>query len=172
MTKYGKLINGELFLAPAAYKTEDTTILNITSDEELLREYGFKEIIEAERPEYPYILSYEESENAITEIITRDTEKEAEQAAAAEAALRRQFFQTSLGYIKRTVTMKDGSQKDFLTGILPALKDKFEKGVAVSILVYAQDGQQQSKEVTEQFFNECDNQLYYDFFGHNYESEV
>lgn len=169
MTKYGKLNNNVLEYAPAHLIINGTTILNINKDEELLQEYGFKEIVEAEKPNYPYINTYEETETQIIEHIERDTAKEAELAAAALVALQQQFFETSLGYIKRTVTMKDGAQRDFLTGIVPALRAAFSKGMTVSIYTYTIDGQQQQKQVTEEFLTECDNQLYIDFYGENYQ---
>ena len=46
------------------------------------------------------------------------------------------FFNTSLGYVRRKVHMKDGSIKDFLTDILPLLQ------VNVPIITYSIDGTQ------------------------------
>ena len=45
-----------------------------------------------------------------------------EQAQAREKTFDEEFFLTSLGYIRRRVTMKDGNTKDFLTDILPLLE--------------------------------------------------
>lgn len=171
--KYGKLVNNVLEYAPAHLVVDGTTILNIDKDEELLREYGFKEVVETERPNYPFLITtYEETESQIIIHYERDVAKEAEEAARQQAELQKQFFETSLGYIKRTVTMKNGEQRDFLTGILPALREAFKKGMPVPIFTYTIDGLQQQKQMTEEFLNECDNQLYVDFFGTEYsESE-
>lgn len=84
-----------------------------------------------------------------------DKEKEAE----ADAEFNKQFFKTSLGYVRRSVTMKDGSTKDFLTDILPMLV------VGVPILVYSRDLEQTRIQVTESFINECKQQLFVDFYG-------
>ena len=116
-------------------------------------------------------MSYEEDAEKITEVITRDTEKEAAMEAARAAELQKQFFYTSLGYIRRTVSMKDDRKIDFLTGFVPVLKAAFLEGKNVSILTYTADGQQQSKKLTSEFFTECENQLYIDFYGESYEAE-
>ena len=71
----------------------------------------------------------------------------------------RQFFNTSLGYVRRNVTMKDGTVKNFLTDILPLLV------VGVEILTYDTELNQSKVAVTEQFINECKNQLLKDFYG-------
>ena len=70
------------------------------------------------------------------------------------------FFNTSLGYVRRKVHMKDGSIKDFLTDILPLLQ------VNVPIITYSIDGTQNvGVMVTEQFIQECKQQLMIDFYG-------
>ena len=76
-----------------------------------------------------------------------------------EAEFNRQFFNTSLGYVRRSVTMKDGSKKDFLCDILPLLV------VNVPVLTYARDLTQNQVLTTEQFINECKQQLLIDFYG-------
>ena len=47
-----------------------------------------------------------------------------------------EFFNTSLGYIRRKVRMKDGSIKDFLSDILPAIKLGLEFEQEVKIITY------------------------------------
>lgn len=69
------------------------------------------------------------------------------------------FFNTSLGYVRRKVTMKDGAVKDFLADILPILQ------VGIPILTYTIDGKQNKVVVTEQFINECKQQVITDFYG-------
>lgn len=46
------------------------------------------------------------------------------------------FFKTSLGWIRRAVTMKDGSQKDFLADLLLPIKAGMEMGQDVKIITY------------------------------------
>ena len=84
-----------------------------------------------------------------------EQEKEAEQ----EAEFNKQFFNTTLGYVRRAVTMKDGSVKSFLTDILPMLV------VGVPVLVYDRELNQTRVQVTEVFINECKQRLYKDFYG-------
>lgn len=78
-----------------------------------------------------------------------------------------EFFNTSLGYVKRKVTMKDGSIKDFLSDILPLLT------VNVPIITYnypdVETGSMPTQNVgvltTEQFISECKQQVLVDFYG-------
>ena len=86
------------------------------------------------------------------------TEEEIAQKQQEEFA--KDFFSTSLGYVRRKVHMKDGSIKDFLTDILPLLQ------VNVPIITYNLDGTQNvGVMVTEQFIQECKQQLMIDFYG-------
>lgn len=84
---------------------------------------------------------------------------EEEKQAEEEKEFNKQFFRTSLGYVRRTVTMKDGSTKDFLTDILPLLV------VGVPVLVYSRELEQTRIQATEPFINECKQQLFVDFYG-------
>ncbi len=84
---------------------------------------------------------------------------EEEKQAEDDAEFNKQFFNTSLGYVRRSVTMKDGSKKDFLTDILPMLV------VGVPVLVYSRELEQTRIQVTEPFINECKQQLFKDFYG-------
>ena len=83
----------------------------------------------------------------------------AEKQAEEEAEFNRQFFNTSLGYVRRAVTMQDGSKKDFLSDILPLLAP------GVPVLTYTRDLVQSRVIVTEQFINECKQQVLIDFYG-------
>lgn len=72
----------------------------------------------------------------------------------------KEFFNTSLGYVKRQVTMATGDVRDFLFDIKPTLQ------VGVPIITYNLDGtQNRGVLVTEQFLKECEKQVYYDFYG-------
>lgn len=84
---------------------------------------------------------------------------EEEKQAEVEKEFNKQFFNTTLGYVRRSVTMKDGSTKDFLTDILPLLV------VGVPVLVYDRQLNQTRVQVTEVFINECKQQLFVDFYG-------
>lgn len=90
-------------------------------------------------------------------VIREKTEEEKQ--AEEEKEFNEQFFRTSLGYVRRTVTMKDGSTKDFLTDILPLLV------VGVPVLVYSRELEQTRIQATEPFINECKQQLFVDFYG-------
>lgn len=59
-----------------------------------------------------------------------------EKAQQREADFNKQFFSTSLGYIRRSVTMADGSKKDFLADLLLQIKAGIEFGQEVSIITY------------------------------------
>ena len=151
--KYAKLIDGNLYFAP---KNKDG-ICNYNLDTERLIADGYKEFVEAEKLDgYTYEITYLEDETQIVEIaqvIKTPEEQQQEQ-------FQREFFNTSLGYVRRNVNMQTGEVKDFLTDIVPRLK------VGVPIITYNIDGTQNTGViVTEQFINECDNQLLQDFYG-------
>ena len=84
---------------------------------------------------------------------------EQEEQEKQDEEFNRQFFNTSLGYVRRAVTMKDGSTKDFLCDILPLLK------VGIPILTYDRQLNQSKVYVTELFIQECGNQVLIDFYG-------
>ena len=86
-------------------------------------------------------------------------EKHEIEAEEMAAKFHKEFFNTSLGYVRRKVTMKDGTVKDFLADILPILKPN------VPILTYTEDGLQNKILVTEGFIDECKAQVLADFYG-------
>lgn len=77
----------------------------------------------------------------------------------------REFFNTSLGWIRRQVSMQTGQVKDFLFDIKPNLK------VGAKIITYTPNEdysdltQNTGVEVTEQFISECEQQILKDFYG-------
>ena len=85
----------------------------------------------------------------------------------------KEFFHTSLGWIRRSVTMANGSTKDFISDLLPVISMAVSGGNPVTILAYdkpdfMQDEiiweQYQHKEVvTPEFIQECFLQLSKDF---------
>lgn len=79
--------------------------------------------------------------------------------ADRQAQFDKEFFKTSLGYVRRNVSMKTGEVKDFLADILPMLE------VGVPIIFYDRDLKQSRKMVTEVFLAECKEQILKDFWG-------
>lgn len=86
------------------------------------------------------------------------------------------FFLTSLGYIRRKVSMKTGETKDFLTDLLPVISMAVSQGQAVNIITYREPDSwledvtdweelQTVKVATPQFIQECFNQVSKDFTG-------
>ena len=76
-----------------------------------------------------------------------------------ENEFNKQFFNTSLGYVKRKYTNKTGEVKDFLSDALPLLQ------AGVQVLTYTRELQQNKVTATEQFINECKQQVLIDFYG-------
>ena len=95
----------------------------------------------------------------------------------AKDEFEREFFETSLGWIRRKVTMKNGSVKDFLADLLLPVKAGMEMGQAVEIITYRTPDfsqnmnkeymktLQETKCATEQFVRECLFQTVKDFTG-------
>jgi hypothetical protein len=98
---------------------------------------------------------------------------EQEQADRREAEFNKAFFNTSLGYVRRAVTMADGSKKDFLSDLLPVISMGVQGGMPVNILTYDEPPfdkdvtdwteYQHQVTVTAQFIQECFLQLSADF---------
>ena len=100
---------------------------------------------------------------------------EVEQAAIRKAGFEKQFFLTSLGYIRRSVNMATGEQKDFICDIVPALQAGLAQGIATPIITYELpdftqeltteylESLQEIKPVTADFLQECIMQLANDF---------
>lgn len=98
---------------------------------------------------------------------------EEEKAQEREQAFNKAFFNTSLGYVRRSVTMADGSHKDFLSDLLPVISMGVQAGTPVNILTYDKPPfdhdiedwteYQHQVVVTPQFIQECFLQLSNDF---------
>ena len=114
-------------------------------------------------------------ETIIVKGLVLNPEFENEEYARREAEFNKAFFNTSLGYIRRKVTMADGSHKDFLSDLLPVISMGVQAGQAVNILAYDAPPfdedvtdwteYQHQKIVTAQFIQECFLQLSTDFTG-------
>lgn len=86
------------------------------------------------------------------------------------------FIRTSLGFIRRKVSMKTGETKDFLTDLLPVISMAVNSGQTVNIITYKEpdswledvtdwESLQEVKQATSQFIQECFNQVSTDFMG-------
>ena len=87
----------------------------------------------------------------------------------------KEFFNTSLGYIRRKVNMSTGETKDFLSDLLPVISMGVQSGQTVPIITYNLpdfskeltteylESLQTVKNVTAQFVQECFLQLSNDF---------
>ena len=96
-------------------------------------------------------------------------------AEKREAEFNANFFPTSLGYIKRQVTMQNGVTKDFITDLIPLMMDipgvpvivygkpDFTKEVTEEMLL----GLQQFVKSTPELIKECREQAIIDFYGFN-----
>ena len=100
---------------------------------------------------------------------------EEEMAQARKKKFEEDFFETSLGWIRRSVNMKNGSKKDFLSDLLMQIKAGLEMGVDVKIITYNQpdfyqdeteeymETLQDKKSATPEFVAECLNRTVLDF---------
>ncbi len=104
----------------------------------------------------------------ITQIAALTEEEKQEQ-------FNREFFYTSLGYIRRKVNMSTGETKDFLSDLLPVISMGIQTGQTISIITYSLpdfaqeitteylETLQTVKNVTTEFIQECFLQLSNDF---------
>mgnify|MGYP003292320228 CR=1 FL=1 len=102
-------------------------------------------------------------------------------ATKRETQFNKEFFGTTLGYVRRSVTMRDGSKKDFLSDLLPTISMGVSTGQQVKIITYDQPPFDEDVEdwteyqnfvnVTPQFIQECFQQLSDDFLPINEEVE-
>ena len=123
-----------------------------------------------------YVLSDDQSE-----YVKKDAQWEAEQKAKRQAIFEKEFFNTSLGWIRRAVNMADGSTKDFLSDLLPTISMAVQMGTPVNIIAYTEPDfteeiidwrpYQHVEIVTAQFIQECFLQLSNDFLPINNEEE-
>ena len=178
-TRYAKLVNNILEFAPK----NKGSILNYNLDIAQLIADGYKEFVPLNP--YPttnrrYHISYNETSDTITEVVVYDeTQEEADEREydQREQQFHQNFFNTSLGYVRRSVSMADGSHKDFLSDLLPAIKTAVELQQPVNVITYEEppfdedvtDWTQYQNVVTPtaQFLQECLLQLGNDFLPQN-----
>lgn len=137
MTYYFQVKNNEI-ISNSMLPVSDSDIQNIEISEAVYYDY------QTNKSKYYY-------DNGEIKAKTEEQQK--------QELLTEQFFNTSLGYVRRKVTMKDGTTRDFLSDILPLLQ------VGVPVLTYTSNLEQRQVLVTEQFINECKQQMLQDFYG-------
>ena len=139
---YGKIVNGELVIAPYEYKLGDLTITNFDSDIPLMTTLGFKEVIPFDQPidtRYRYISTYEEIDGKLYETrVLDDSEELLDDLKARRIAQTREdlaiyleenpLVSTCKGGIEKkyTVTLEKQNQltstvADFLSNALPII---------------------------------------------------
>lgn len=98
---------------------------------------------------------------------------EDEKANEREEQFNKSFFNTSLGYIRRKVSMATGETKDFLSDLLPTISMGVQMGQPITIITYNKPDFTQEiidwtafqnvQTVTDEFVQECFLQLSNDF---------
>ena len=133
-------------------------------------------------------LNIEETESAIYALLENEYLTEAgvpavnpnyetQKAQERQQLFEQEFFQTSLGWIRRKVNMQDGAKKDFLSDLLLQIKAGLELGQSVEIITYTlpdfsqevteeyMQTLQVKKNATPEFIRECLMQTVADFNG-------
>ena len=129
-------------------KNNDLIIMAKDTEQELLQALKFINYTSIEKTNNEYQLY--NGEYLTLEEIEQKKQKQFE----------KDFFNTSLGYVRRKVHMLTGEEKSFLFDILPILQ------VGTTIITYKKDGTQNTNVyVTEEFINECKRQVLTDFYG-------
>ena len=132
-------------------------------------------ICEIEDAKWAFYSQYPDTWDIIDGVFTdlRDTEEYKEKQKQKRIdEFNASFFNTSLGYIRRSVNMKDGTHKDFLSDLLPTISMAVNMGQEVKVIAYDMpdfenlkpiEEYQHSETVTAQFIQECFMQLSADF---------
>lgn len=136
------IIQGQRIINPSAWQL---------TDEYQEIDFDYNEFISKDEGYYIY-------ENNKVKVNPNYEEEKKEQE---EREFNQKFFHTSLGYVSRDVHMKNGTVKDFLTDILPLLK------VGIPVLIYTRELVQSKVPATQQFIDECKQQVLIDFYGEN-----
>lgn len=127
----------------------------------------------AHMPQYQG-LEIQETDRPIVDYQFADTEEYLlKQIQTREDTFNQQFFNTSLGYIRRKVSMATGEIKDFLSDLLPTISMGIQMGQPVQIIAYDKPdftqeitdwaALQNVQTVTAGFVQECFMQLSNDF---------
>lgn len=140
--------------------------------QEVIQEAVIKKVEE----NYPTYYALEHWEKLVDgEVIDNTEEYEQEQIKAKQEEFNKEFFLTSLGYIRRKVSMSTGETKDFLSDLLPVISMGVQSGQTVPIITYSLpdfskeltkeylESLQAVQNVTAEFVQECFLQLSNDF---------
>ena len=139
--------------------------------------YNHKRGMLIEETEDGTLYALEKNEIMINDVPEINENYEEELARQKENLFYQEFFQTSLGWIRRQVNMKDGSKKDFLSDLLLQIKAGLELGQNVEIITYKQPDfseeineaymqtLQEKKPATLEFIKECLMRTVSDFNG-------
>lgn len=131
------------------------------------------ELVKENYPTYYALEVYEKLVDG--EVIDNTEEYEQEQIKLKEAQFNKDFFNTSLGYVRRKVNMATGETKDFLSDLLPIISMGVNMGQEVTIIAYSKpdftldvidwEKLQTPVVATPEFIQECFLQLSNDFIG-------
>ncbi len=152
------------------------TVLQPAIIDEETQEIIQEEIIEQKEENIPTYYALQPYEKLVDgEVIDNTEEYNQEQIKLKETQFDKEFFLTSLGYIRRKVSMSTGETKDFLSDLLPVISMGIQTGQTVPIITYSLpdftqeltteylESLQTVKNVTAQFVQECFLQLSNDF---------
>lgn len=140
-------------------------------------EYNHKRGMPIEETEDGTLYALEKNEIMVNGVAEINPNYEEELSEQRENLFNQEFFQTSLGWIRRQVNMKDGSKKDFLSDLLLQIKAGLELGQSVEIITYKQPDfsedineaymqtLQEKKTATLEFVKECLMRTVSDFNG-------
>lgn len=171
MTKYTKLIDGKYL-----QNLTNENALNYLDEAELNND-GYKEFVPATKEEgKAYTYSYEET---ATQIIEHVEEIIPDYEKIRREQFYREFFNTSLGWVRRKPTLADGTEDDFLNNDLPLLAIGLMSGSNPVLPIayrlpdfkkeftkeYMESLQIKDQPITMQFINECSNVKMADFKG-------
>ena len=156
---YYIFVENNKIIGSGEFKSANDDIQSISVSEEMYNSYNLEPV--------KYIFSEGE--------ITENPEYTNEQRQKRISEFQKDFFNTSLGNIRRKVTMKTGEIKDFLTDLLPVISLGVQSGQTVNIITYNTPDFSQNitnweilqevKQATPEFIQECFEQVYKDFTG-------
>lgn len=159
---------------------DNLVLINYVIQEEIIdeetQEVIQEEIIEQKEENIPTYYALQPYEKLVDgEVIDNTEEYEQEQIQAKQEEFNKEFFLTSLGYIRRKVSMSTGETKDFLSDLLPVISMGVQSGQTVPIITYSLpdfskeltkeylESLQAVQNVTAEFVQECFLQLSNDF---------
>lgn len=155
------------------------------SDVNNLTSYGvIKELAGITKSEYLKNADKYKIKNGKLVDISNTEEYKQAKAQEKQTLFEKEFFLTSLGYIRRNVSMATGESKDFLSDLLPAISAGLQIGQQTPIITYKQpdftqefsieymESLQEIKPVTAEFVQECFQQIASDFMPTPLQVEV